>query len=678
MRILRRIAGSIADLLDRVPLGPLQTFVPRGRHLFAYDLAATLFAILIAFALRFDASNIAGSMSPYLPVALLPLLFCPPVFVAFGLYRREWRYASVEEMFSITGAVIVGTALAFVAFLVLTVLGAPGTAGFPRSVFAIQGLLSLALVGGGRFTLRAGLERRGAATGGDSDREVMRTIVYGAGDTGATIARVATRDVNAALVVVGFLDDDASKRGSRLMGKPVFGGLDQLARAVRRTRARLLLVAIPEAPGTLLRRAFEEGQALGLEVRTVPHPRELISGEAALGKTRRVSVEDLLRRDPVHIDVDAVAGYLNGASVLITGGGGSIGSELVRQILALGPRLLTVLDHHEEALWNIERELGEHARAMTGIQFRTVLADVRSLPAMEAVVRDVRPDVVFHAAALKHVPIVELHPSEGVMTNVVGTANTLVACERGRVPRFVLISTDKAVDPIGAMGATKRMAEHLTVAAAQRTGWPYVAVRFGNVLGSSGSVIPTFQQQLAHGGPLTITHPEVTRYFMTIGEAVSLILEAATSPRSGDIYVLDMGAPVRIVDLANDLIRLSGMDPEAVQIVFTGLRAGERLHENLFHDHETTERTTHDGILLARSAEPLAADMVEGLYRELSDAAQARDDATVRALLLRVHSLEGPASVANPAAAPGSRSAPSSDLLMLVDSGSPADPAASA
>lgn len=647
-----RPGDRFADLVERLPLRPLGNYVPRGRHLFAYDLVVTGLAIVISFGLRFDASNVAAYLVPYLPIALLPLLVCPPVYVAFGLYRREWRYASVEEMFSITAAVILGTAISFAVFLVLAVLNAPGTSGFPRSVFPIEALVSLALVGGGRFTLRAGLERGGKSGGTDEERAVLRTLVYGAGDTGATIARLATRDVNAGLRVVGFLDDQATKQGSRLLGKRVFGGLDQLVKATRRTRAQLLLVAMPEAPGSVIRRAFDQGRALGLEVRTVPHPRELISGEAAVSKIRRVSVEDLLRRDAVHIDLDAVADYLNGASVLVTGGGGSIGSELVRQILALGPRTLTVLDHHEEALWNIERELGERASAMTGIQFQTTLADVRSLAAMEAVVAGGRPDIVFHAAALKHVPIVELHPAEGVMTNVVGTSNILRACERSGVPRFVLISTDKAVDPIGAMGATKRMAEHLTVAAAERTGLPYVAVRFGNVLGSSGSVIPTFQQQLAHGGPVTITHPDVTRYFMTIAEAVSLILEAASSPRSGDIYVLDMGKPVRIVDLATDLIRLSGMDPEAVPIIFTGLRAGERLHENLFHDHETTEATIHEGILRARSGEPISLEAVERLGVELQMAAEARDDRTVRALLHTVHSLGAPAGAL--AAAPSS------------------------
>ncbi len=630
---------------DRPGSGPgTFGFVPRGRHLFVYDIVVTAVSIAISFALRFDASNIGRDLSPYLPAALLPLLVMPPVYLAFGLYRREWRYASVQEMFMLAEAVVLGTALTFVVFLALGLAHAPGTLGFPRSVFAIEALVSLALVGGGRFAVRASLERRGLSGGTDAEQGVA-TLVYGAGEAGVTVTRMADRDPAARIRVVGFLDDDPAKKGVRLLNRPVFGGLEQLERAVRKSDAQQLLVAMPSSPGPVVRRAFELGRAAGLEVRTVPYLREIFSGELRLNRIRRVSVDDLLRREPIAIDTEAVAGYLSGASVLVTGGGGSIGSELARQILALGPRRLTVLDNHEEALWSIERELADHAQA--GVALEMILCDIRSLPAVESIVATVRPDVVFHAAALKHVPIVEQHAAEGVMTNVVGTRNVLTACERHGVERFVLISTDKAVDPVSAMGATKRVAELLTVSAARRTGQNYVAVRFGNVLGSSGSVIPTFQRQLAEGRPLTITHPETTRYFMTIPEAVSLILEAGSTATSGDVYVLDMGAPVRIVDLARDLIRLSGMDPEKVPVVYTGLRAGERLHETLFYDHETTDRTAHEGILRARAEDsPQLIELAESLAGRLELAAQERDETAVRELLQRVRSLGSPAGAA--------------------------------
>ena len=623
----------------------MKGFVPRGRHLFVYDIAATLLAIGMGVGLRFDTVAVASSISPFMPVALLPLLVMPPTYAIFGLYRREWRYASVQEMFTLAGAVLAGTILTVAIFEVLAYAGLGGTAGFPGSVFVTEALLSLAMVGGGRFALRASLERRGVS-GGTDEELGLPTIVYGAGETGATVARVAARDPDAGLNVVGFIDDDPAKHGSRLMGKRVFGGLDLLPKAARDTHARQLLVAMPTASGPAIRRTFERGQELGLQVRTVPHPRELLGGDSLAHRIRKVSVEDLLRRAPVEIDTDAVAGYLNGASVLVTGGGGSIGSELVRQILDVGPRLITIVDNHEEALWSIERELAERT-ANPDVDCELVLADIRSQEAVDAVIGRARPDVVFHAAALKHVPMVEHSPAEGAMTNVFGSQNVISACERLGVKRFVLISTDKAVEPISAMGATKRLAELLTVASARRTGRPYVAVRFGNVLASSGSVIPIFQRQLEQGRPITITHADATRYFMTIPEAVSLVLQAGSTPDSGVIFVLDMGEPVKIVDLARDLIRLSGLAEDQVPIVYTGLRAGERLHESLSHDHEITERTGHESIMRVRAnAVEVVGEELEALLGELEAATRRHDDDRVRELLRRVAALSRPAAEA--------------------------------
>ena len=605
-------------------------FIPRGRHLLAYDVVTTGIAIAIAFAMRFDANNIAATMAPYLPAALLPLLTYPPTYVAFGLYRREWRYASVREMFGIAAAVAVGTGITIAVFLVLAVLNVPGTDGFPRSVFFIQALLNLAFLGGGRFLLRASLDR----TFGDRhDEPAVPTLIYGAGEAGATVARLAARDRAARMRIVGFLDDEPRKRDSRMLGQRVFGGLDQLDAAASRTGAELLVIAMPSAAGEPVRRALEGGHRLGLEVRTVPPLRELVSGQVQLSKIRPVSLEDLLRRESIRIDPEVGASYLNGASVLVTGGGGTIGSELARQILALGPRTLTIVDHHEWALWAIDRELNELA-ASVSVQVQSMLGDVRSANAIDTLIRQIKPDVVFHAAALKHVPIVERFPSEGVLTNVVGTRNVVRSCAAGGVGRFVLISTDKAVEPTSVMGATKRLAEHLTVATAGRINRPFTAVRFGNVLGSSGSVIPIFEGQLERGHPITITHPDVTRYFMTISEAVSLILEAGATKAAGDVSVLDMGEPIGIVDLARDLITLRGEDPDAVEFVFTGLRPGERLHETLFYGTERAEPTEHPGILRAASVEPAIDERELGeLVDRLEAAALDRDDQAVRSIL---------------------------------------------
>src|SRR6185503_19133920 len=475
------------------------------------------------------------------------------------------------------------------------------------------------------------------------------TLVYGAGNAGSIIARMAASGALAGVRVVGYLDDDARKRGSRLFGHRVFGGLEDLGMAVERTGAQQLLVAIPSGPANPVRRALAAAHEVGITVQTVPPLRDLVTGRYQVESIRSVSVEDLLRRAPVEIDFDAIAASINGASVAVTGGGGSIGGELVRQILTLGPRVLTVIDHHEWTLWSIERDIAARRKESDGAHIVAALADVRSPAALNAVLRRARPDVVFHAAALKHVPYVEFFPAEGVLTNVLGTRNVLRACEQLGVSRFVLISTDKAVEPVSVMGATKRLAEQLTVATGHRTGKAYAAVRFGNVLGSSGSVVPLLQRQLDDGLPLTITQPNATRYFMTIAEAVSLILEAGANPVAGEVYVLDMGEPVRIMDLARDLVRLNGTDPDAMTFTVTGLRPGERLHEKLFYDDELAERTDHPGIFRAtRQVSKRIEAQIDGYVDELAAAANEYNDQAVRELLLQSPYLSGMSIVEEP------------------------------
>ena len=609
--------------------------LPRVLHrlslwLFAYDLAATLVAVFVSLLMRFDTTDPAVAVSPYLPLVLLPLLIRPAVYAAFSLYRREWQYASLRELFDLVAAVLVGSVLIVLAFVALRYTVFPGTRVFPRSFFLSEPMLSIFLVGAGRLAARRLLERRSVQTHPEeAARTPVRTIAYGAGEAGAIAARLAIRHALPGVELVAFLDDDPSKRGSRLFGKPVIGSLDDLEEALRTSDARQLLICMPSASGPPIRRAVEAAKIRDLPVKILPRVEELMTAGPRVHGIRDVSVEDLLRRDPVQIDTEAIAGSINGASVLVTGGGGSIGSELARQILKLGPRTLTVIDHHEWTLWNLERDLAALQRGSEGGHFESVLADVRSLPALESVVRRTKPDIVFHAAALKHVPFVEQFPSEGVLTNVIGTRNILRVCESLQVHRFVLISTDKAVASVSVMGATKRLAEDLTVRAGRRTGRPYVAVRFGNVLGSSGSVVPLLLRQLEQGLPLTITEPNATRFFMTISEAVSLILQAARTAEAGDVLVLDMGEPVRILDLARDLVRLNGHDPDSVRFTITGLRPGERLHEKLFDEDETSERTDHPGILRARHSVE-ADERIDVLVDALELAARDWDDQAVR------------------------------------------------
>jgi FlaA1/EpsC-like NDP-sugar epimerase len=411
--------------------------------------------------------------------------------------------------------------------------------------------------------------------------------------------------------VVGVLDDDRSKRNQILRGQRVLGGLEELSEIARVTGATRLLIAIPSASGEVVRRAVLEATALGLETRTVPALEELVSGRLGTAAIREVEVTDLLRREPVVMNEAGLRDLMAGQTILVTGAGGSIGSELARQVYDLDPASLVLLDRAEGPLYDIERELDLLGRRDSGTAARdgrhrpelvTRLANVSSLDGMRRILSDDKPVMVLHAAAYKHVPMMEHHPADAVYTNLGGTLSALRASVDTGVERFVLVSTDKAVAPSSVMGATKRLAELAVAAIARSSGRRYVAVRFGNVLGSSGSVVPLFQRQLREGVPLTITDPEMTRFFMTIPEASRLILEASLLGEPGDLFVLDMGEPIRIVDLARDLARLAGRDPDSVPIEFIGLRPGEKLHETLFYEAEEIESTAHPKVLRARQA----------------------------------------------------------------------------
>jgi FlaA1/EpsC-like NDP-sugar epimerase len=639
-----RLAGTRTAYGDRMqyPDNPHQSdrapsFHPISWLLFLLDVGGAFVAVFAALALRLETTDPMVALSPYLPLALLPVVIRPIVLAVLGLYQREWKYASVRELVELSLGVAIGSMLIVPAYIAAAfVLIGPNPV--PRSFLILEPIVFLGVAAATRLLIRAGLERRASMANGDT---AERVIVYGAGNAGAIVGRMAATGALPGIRVVGYLDDDPRKKRSRLLGHRVFGGLDDLGATAEQTGARQVIVAIPSATPTQVRRAVEAARAEHLEVRIVPPLRDFVTGTYQVSGIRKVSVEDLLGREPVSIDADAIRASINGKSVVVTGGGGSIGGELVRQILSLGPRELTIVENHEWALWSMERDIASRRRESDGTKVIAALADVRSTEALIGVLRRARPDVVFHAAALKHVPYVELYPAEGVLTNVVGTRNVLRACEQLGVPRFVLISTDKAVEPVSVMGATKRLAEHLTVAAGLRTGNAYTAVRFGNVLGSSGSIVPLLQRQLDDGLPLTITEPNATRYFMTIAEAVSLILEAGADPIGGEVYVLDMGEPVRIMDLARDLVQLNGLDPDRVRFTVTGLRPGERVHEKLFYDDETAESTHHPGILRAhRGVNGMETD-IEAFVDELAVAAREHNDQAVRSLLSRTRSLTG-------------------------------------
>ena len=605
----------------------------RRRHLIAVDTAGIAVAAYLAVAFRFD--RIDGPiLVPAFPLVLLLLLVVrTSVNVMSGLYSRRWRHASVPDLERIVIAVAVGSLATILIFYGVSILADAGWAnGFPRSFWAVELLLTMAAVGGVRFVIRAvsdATPRHGRA-GALANRA---TLLYGAGETGALLARSARRSPGSGVLPVGFLDDDPALRGGIVAGLRVYGGLECLERAAAETGARALLITMPSAAGGAVRRAVDAALALNLEVRTVPSLTDLLDGSIDAYRVRPVRVEDLLRRPLIAERGGRAEEVICDRTVLITGGAGSIGSELARQVFALGPRRLVLVDRAESPLYMIQRELEtRRERGHLHGEIEIHLANVASRAAMDHLIRAVEPSVIFHAAAYKHVPMMESHPSEAAYVNIRGTMVMLDAAAAAGVERFVFVSTDKAVRPCSVMGASKRIAEMLVADTARRTCRPFVSVRFGNVLGSNGSVIPIFQQQLEAGGPLTITHPDMTRFFMTIPEACQLILEAAALGRDGDVFVLDMGEPVRILDLARDLVRLAGRDPDTQPIETIGLRPGERLHEELFYDTEHVEQTAAAKVLRTISAKP-PEDVREHVARLLALATGDREKELGAAML---------------------------------------------
>lgn len=555
--------------------------------------------------LFFIVANVLGSLALRLPLDQrffdnleqafwmigIALVVKPVVYYFFGLYRRVWAYASTRELKLIAIAVSLASAMVSLAMILVTSLQV--YRGFPRSVLAIDWLLSLAAVGGLRFALRLMAESRTPVVRqGGLPKRVM---IVGAGDAGALVVREMQKNPQLHLMPVCFVDDDPAKHKQRIHDVPVEGSLEDIGRVVNEWGIQEAIIAIPSAPGEVVRRVAELCRRTGVPFRTMPGIYELIGGKINVGNLREVEITDLLRRAPVEIDSNLIGTSLSGKRVLITGAGGSIGRELCRQVARWGPSTLILLGHGENTIFETLVELEEDFPTLPMIP---IIADVRDLDRLSNVFSDLRPQVVFHAAAHKHVPLMEVNIEEAVTNNVIGTRNVVEVCLNYGVDRLVMISTDKAIRPTSVMGATKRLAEMLVLDAAHRSGRAFSVVRFGNVLESRGSVVPLFKRQIAKGGPVTITHPDMKRYFMTIPEAVHLVLQALAIGEGGEVFVLRMGEQIRILDLAEDLIRLSGLEPgKDIEIVFTGIRPGEKLSEELWDQWAQLEPTAHADIL---------------------------------------------------------------------------------
>lgn len=552
----------------------------------ALDAVLVNVAFLAALLLRFDFLVPQQQWQTYFywapAMTLLMLLSC----YFFKLYQRVWAYASTGELMAIVYSVTTGITLFYALTYIVHIT-------LPRSVVAMSWALIILLIGFTRFTWRMYVQnqkRNGRKPG-------RKALIVGAGDAGAMVAR-ELKNHDSDLEPIGFVDDDNSKQGQQLLGLTVLGARDKLPQLVQRHGVEEIIIAMPSVGGGVIRELVDICKATGARLQILPGVYEIIDGKVSVNHIREVQLEDLLGREPVKVNLEEMARYLEGQAVMVTGAGGSIGSELCRQIAGFKPDKLILLGHGENSIHKIWLELQNlHPDLNLNIQ----IADVRDKLKIERVFKEQRPKAVFHAAAHKHVPLMEMHPGEAVKTNVFGTMNVASNASRYGVGTFVMISTDKAVNPTSVMGATKRIAEIIVQKMCRESNTRFTAVRFGNVLGSNGSVVPIFKEQIARGGPVTITHPDMVRYFMTIPEAVQLVIQAGAMASGEEVFVLNMGKPVKIVDMARDMIRLSGFIPDVdIQIIYTGIRPGEKLFEELLTDEEGAATTRHSRIFVAR------------------------------------------------------------------------------
>jgi FlaA1/EpsC-like NDP-sugar epimerase len=608
----------------------------RNRHFFVLDILALLSIPALALTLRLDQLDWWPRFSqPLIFFTIVALLVKVPIFYRLGLYRRYWRYASVNDLTLVL--IAVGFSTTILSVLVVGTQSSLQAYGLilPRSVPLLDGLLTcLAVVG-----VRLGLwglyhwhrQHQGAMGG-------RRALVVGAGEAGTLVVREMRANPQLDMEPVAFVDDDPAKVGTHIQSLPVLGTCAQIPELVDRHQIQRIFVAIPSAPLGRLQEIIAVCENSGVATHSLPGIYEILAGHKTISRLPQIDINRLLGREPVEIDQREVAARLAGATVLVTGAGGSIGSELCRQIARFDPAELILLGRGENSIFEVALDL---RLSFSDLAMQPVIMDVRDWEQVNRVIEEQRPDVIFHTAAHKHVPFMEANVEEAITNNVLGTHNVLRAAERCGVERFVLISTDKAVNPTSVMGATKRLAELLVVTAARRSRRAYMAVRFGNVLGSRGSVISVFQRQIAAGGPLTVTHPDMSRYFMTIPEAVQLVLQASELGQGGEIFVLDMGQPVRILDLATGLIKLSGLERgRDIEIVYTGIRPGEKLNEELFLEEEDCRRTkcpkifvaTHEGTVEAEVLEQIVFELVN-LTRQLQSQNATEQ---MRGLLLKI------------------------------------------
>jgi len=567
----------------------------RNRYFFLLDVVILALTPVVALALRVS----LPWAEQYNLGLLIYVLFSIPVkiivFKIFGFYKRLWRYASVDAIISIVWGVGIASIVVAGSFFAALGAGLVDKVALPRSVPIIDAMLTLIFIAATRLSLRLVQYQSGV---GSRNQDGKRVLVVGAGEAGQMVAREIHTSQYIQDTLVGFVDDDPIKIGSIVHNKTVLGPIDDLPKLIESKKIDEVIIAMPTAPGDVIRKVVNLCEGSGVLTKTLPGIFELISGEVTVSQLREVQVGDLLRRQPVHFGVERVEELIQGNRVLVTGAGGSIGSELCNQISRCNPGKLFALGHGENSLFILPSKIKSMPTKDKSNQFEIIIGDVRDYDRMEHIFERTKPDIIFHAAAHKHVPLMEDNLEDAISNNILGTKTLLDLSKKFNVGKFVYISTDKAVDPINVMGMTKKIGEMMVSQAALDSGKPFVSVRFGNVLGSRGSVVPFFQKQISAGGPVTITHPDVERFFMTIPEAVQLVLQASALGKTNEIFVLDMGQQIKIRDLAIELIQLSGLKVgEDIDLVYTGLRPGEKISEELFSSEELAMATEHDKIL---------------------------------------------------------------------------------
>lgn len=586
---------------------------PRTLAAFLHDVAAAALAWMLAFWLRFnfDVPYDFAVSARHSLLWVLPLFAL--LFFAFGLYRGVWRFASLSDLQHILAAVATGAVVTIAAVLFL------GIGRIPRSVLVLHPMLLAMIMGGSRFIYRSWREHR---LYGPAKMRGQPVLVLGAGEAADSLLRELNR--SGLWYAVALVDEGVNKAGRRLRGLPVFGPLAKVSEVAEKYGAKHVVMALPDAKPAIRRRATELATAAGLTVMTMPSYDDLLAGRLSVSHIRRVELEDLLGREAISLNTAGLHELMTNRVVLVSGAGGSIGAELCRQIALFSPLRLVLLDSSEFALYQVNEELSVK---FPGLVRSCWAADIRDQARVEEILVAEQPAVIFHAAAYKHVPLMEdVNAWQAVRTNALGTLTLAEAALHAKVDKFVLISTDKAVNPTNVMGASKRLAERLCRVIQLGGKTRFVTVRFGNVLGSNGSVIPKFREQILRGGPLTVTHPDIVRYFMTIPEAAQLVLQAGFMGQGGEIFVLDMGEPVKIVDLAKDMIRLSGFSEDDIRIEFTGLRPGEKLYEELLANDETTVQTPHPKLRIAKLSDSMSTAEFDELLNWLRPSVRQADD----------------------------------------------------